>query len=306
MELILHLGAHRTGTTALQQCLRRHEPMLRSAGIGVWGPWMMRRGNRQDYVPETVRQGDVRDPELAAIADVFRREFDAETKAGTQRLLVSDENFLGAMRDNYVAASLYPDARAWLSAAAQLFPQPPARIFLCVRDYASYAVSIYGHLSTRVPLGAFDADRIAGLGRGRNWGAVIGDIRAVFPDARITLWRYAGRSAAIRGSIAAILGPDIARRIGTIPRGGNRSPSKYAMIEILRLWREGADRPRQEVREAIEQLKDNLPGPRIEPFSPQQLQELNARFQADWDALTNKAAAGVDTFDPMLDAELAK
>ncbi len=44
MRLILHIGAHRTGTTSFQSYMRRHSAELSDAGIGFWGPVRTRKG----------------------------------------------------------------------------------------------------------------------------------------------------------------------------------------------------------------------------------------------------------------------
>ena len=305
MKLLLHLGAHRTGTTALQNSLQRRPRMLRDAGVGFWGPRAMRRGRRKAYIPGMVGASATRRAELAPVAAEFAEAFAREKAAGTATLLVSDENILGAMRDNYRGATLYADARARLTAAAGLLPEPPARIFLCVRDYADYAVSIHAHLATRMAVGDFDTERLQHIGKGRGWHAVVGDIRAVFPDARISLWRYAGRSAAVRGSIGVMLGPDIAEKIGELPRGQSRSASRFALVEIATLWRDRNGRAKRDIQRLAERFRDGLPGPRLEPFSLDQLAALRARFTEDWEALASGKTAGVDTFDPLADVEAA-
>ncbi|MGB3314493.1 MAG: hypothetical protein WBB85_08765 [Albidovulum sp.] len=298
MKLILHLGAHRTGTTALQRGLQGRSRLLRDAGIGFWGPRAMRLGKRKTYISGMVRPDAARRAELAPVAAEFAAAFEKERAAGRKRLLISEENALGAMRDNYRGATLYADAHARLSALAGLFPTPQ-RIFLCVRDYADYAVSIHGHLSTRIAIGDFDADRLQHMGEHRGWTGVIGDIRSVFPDVRISVWRYAGRSAAVRGSIGAMLGHDLAQTLGDMPRGQNRSPSRFALIEIAKLRRDRNGLTKHELQKLAERFRDDLPGPRLEPFSHGQLTILRERFEADWEALATGAVAGVDIFDPL-------
>lgn len=301
MKLLLHLGAHRTGTTALQNSLQRRPRILRDAGIAFWGPRTMRRGKRKAYIPGVAGASAARREDLAPVVAEFATAFEKEQAAGMSTLLVSDENILGAMRDNYRGATLYADARARLMALAGLLPGPPARIFLCVRDYADYAVSIHAHLATRMAVGDFDTDRLQHMGDRHGWRSVVGDIRSVFPDARISLWRYVGRAAAVRGSIGVMLGHDIAQRIGEMPRGQNRSASRFALVEIAKLWQDRNGRAKSDIQALAEHFRDRLPGPRLEPFSPAQIATLQERFNADWNALASGTVAGVDIFDPMAD-----
>ena len=51
MDIILHLGAHRTATTSFQHYLRANAAGLGAAGIGVWGPETTRDGLLAGVIP---------------------------------------------------------------------------------------------------------------------------------------------------------------------------------------------------------------------------------------------------------------
>lgn len=44
MKVILHIGAHRTGTTSFQSYMRRNADFMRIRRIGFWGPLRTRGG----------------------------------------------------------------------------------------------------------------------------------------------------------------------------------------------------------------------------------------------------------------------
>ena len=106
-----------------------------------------------------------------------------------------------------------------------------------------------------------------------------------------------------QGHLGAMLGRDVARRIGEVQRGRNRSASRFALIEIANLWRDRKGRTTREIQTLAERFTDELRGPRLDPFSSAQMSRLRERFEADWDALASGAVAGVDTFDPLAYAE---
>ena len=44
MEVILHIGAHRTGTTSLQRAVQRNRKKLADNGVAFWGAQITRGG----------------------------------------------------------------------------------------------------------------------------------------------------------------------------------------------------------------------------------------------------------------------
>ena len=51
MEIILHLGAHRTATTSFQHYMRANAAALAEQGLGVWGPDVTRDGILTGVIP---------------------------------------------------------------------------------------------------------------------------------------------------------------------------------------------------------------------------------------------------------------
>lgn len=300
MQLTLHIGAHRTGSTALQQLCRRRRDWLRAQGIAFWGPRTMRAGRRRDFVPRVARGGGpgATRPDLAGIVREMHLAFAAEAESGIDHILVSEENLLGAMAETYADGTLYWDARNWLAAAAELFPVPPTRIFLCIRDYASLAVSIYSHLICRRPMGPFDDRRMMRLGEDRGWVDVVRDIRAVFPDSRIMLWPYEASPQAVSRAIGWMIGSDLAQELGAPSRVAGRSASAHAVFELLQLGARGGWSDREAYREEAERIRAALPGPRLSPFSRDQLTVLQARFDEDLRLLAQGAVPGAVLCDP--------
>ncbi|PPB80315.1 hypothetical protein LV82_02190 [Albidovulum inexpectatum] len=307
MQLTLHIGAHRTGSTALQQLCRRRRDWLRGYGIAFWGPRTMRAGRRRDFVPRVARGGGpgARRPDLAGVVHEMHVAFAAEAESGIDHILVSEENLLGAMAETYADGTLYWDARDWLAATAELFPVQPDQIFLCIRDYASLAVSIYSHLICRKPMGPFDDQRMMRLGQSRGWVDVVRDIHTVFPDSRIVVWQYDSSRQAVSKALARMIGPDLARELGDPPRAAGRSASAYAVFELLQLGARGDWGDREAYREEAERIRGALPGPRLSPFSADQLKILQSRFENDWRLLAEGAVNGVELCDPPSMREVA-
>jgi hypothetical protein len=182
MDLILHLGAHRTGSTAFQQMLTAGRAALEQAGARA-------------LVPVDLRQ-------IAGFATIGRgaggasvkRDLDARS-TGADRLLISDENLIGDMGWNIRAGTFYRRASEKLAAVRDVFGNPPKRIGLGIRAYADYWVSAHAYeLSYRAQAQIRFADCRAGLvAARRGWRDLVDDVRTVFPDAEILVWPVEAR-----------------------------------------------------------------------------------------------------------------
>jgi hypothetical protein len=163
-DILLHLGAHRTGTTTFQDWLARNDSALADLGIGSLRP------------PRT---------RLATLCD--------SPLPACDRLIVSEENLLGPMSGCIEAGVLYPiaplrldDLAAWLGA--------PRVILFSVRNTADWwnsAVSFKLREARRLPSAAQVAAMHSGL---RRWSDVARDIRRAFPDARIVIRDFGFRT----------------------------------------------------------------------------------------------------------------
>ena len=120
MDIILHPGAHRTGTTTFQSYLRGAEGALTAQGLLAWEPRRTRKGLFHGLLdppacgcPTGRAEGRMRLATASA------------TRQGATALIVSEENMLGTPRAGLRAQALYPDAATRLArvGAAQLAGQ---------------------------------------------------------------------------------------------------------------------------------------------------------------------------------------
>lgn len=130
--LVLHLGAHKTGTSLVQKYLRDKEAACQKAGI-----WPMPRGEGDEFI------GWGRAAEVEAGAEGLRaRIAEAETR-GTRWFVLSHENALGRpFRQD--APHLYPDvARHGANLKAALGADRPWRVVYYIRSQAAFLESYY-------------------------------------------------------------------------------------------------------------------------------------------------------------------
>ncbi len=188
MDVILHLGAHRTASTSFQAYMRGNADQLAAHGIGFWGPWRTRNGLFNGVIPTPGRISDERQYRLASgrIALACAKT----AKSGMRQLVVSDENMLGAPRQNLRADCLYPDAAPRVANYLSAFGGGVERIVLSIRSPDYYWASCLAFAVARghaLP----DAARLTALSQSRRgWRAVICDIASVAPAVPILVMTH--------------------------------------------------------------------------------------------------------------------
>ena len=199
MDIILHIGAHRTATTTLQQFLLRNRTELREAGVAVWGPEQTRNGlfagliqGPQSVTPQEERRG-------ARSCGVISIELARLRKSQCRQLIVSEENMIGSVRNNLHLSRLYPEISQRLLRFHRSFDGTVRRIGISVRSYETYWASCLSYgLGQGHPLPSGDVlDRL--VTQPYRWRDVIVEVARLFPGVEIVVWpfeRFAGRPEA--------------------------------------------------------------------------------------------------------------
>ena len=293
MELSLHLGAHRTGTTALQQACRNNASLLADENIEVWGSDVMRAPALERFPNVWPGENSAADKKavnaaITAMHDAIGERIDG----GRGHLLVTEENLLGSMPANLGAQSLYPRAGERMAAYRQLFPIPPDRIFLCVRNYAGYWASSYAFAALRNDLPKF-SQLCDGLVQGpRSWLDVLADLRKVFPDSQILVWEHKKTADLLDGVLRLMFGQVVGDM--DLPKNlKNRALNAVALKQALQLRMSEPDLTALQLQDAVAVL-DKAGGAPFQPFSGQQVQFLNRHFADDLAEISAGAMPGVE------------
>lgn len=196
MDITLHIGAHRTASTTLQQFLDRNTAALHQSGVEVWTPARTRKGlfsglfERPEDITEVIAQRATRSCGLIAI------ETERALRAGRAQLLISDENIIGTTRNNLRQQQLYPLLADRMHRFCPAFDGKLRRIGLSIRSYDTFWASCLAFGITqgfRMPLMA-DLDHY--ITQPRRWRDVVRDVATAFPGAEILVWpfeRFAGQ-----------------------------------------------------------------------------------------------------------------
>lgn len=223
MELILHIGAHRTGSTMVEWTVRETLAAHPEAKVALWAPRQVRDiPGLQTALSKVGGRGEPTDPEaidlLEALASKLAQDISQERNAGTQRLIISEENFLGSMRRNLFKGTFYTDVSRRLSCLDSLLPQSPDYVAMGLREYGSVWTSAFQYSAQRgkaVPPVAEAKGKL--LRKKRGWPEVVADVQTIWPDSGLYLWPQETLGDNLTGIAAALTG--IAHEDVVIPTG---------------------------------------------------------------------------------------
>ncbi|MEM7295963.1 MAG: hypothetical protein AAF330_04960, partial [Pseudomonadota bacterium] len=165
------------------------------AGLAVWSPPLMRAMGRFLHVPRFLTDTGEPVDELSGRrlwvvqSDVAAR-MNLLERAGARTLIVTEENLLGSMNQNFREGVHYPDVAHRLRSFLRVFGHKPRRIALGIRDYGQAWTSGYGYTMTRkpdLPPVRQVAEALATQARG--WCHVVADIQDACPESEILVWR---------------------------------------------------------------------------------------------------------------------
>ncbi len=229
MDVVLHLGAHRTGTKTFQDYLRRQAEPLAQARVAYWGPGRTRRGLFSE-LGEGVETAQAADPARGADGRV-QLQISAARERGLSALLISDEDMIGSVRENISSAALYPSVGARMTRFARAFEGQLSTVVLCPRSLEYYWSSAIAYGVARgVPVPERAALR-AIVDNRRSWRDVIVELARALPGTSIRVVPF-----------ERVLGrPEALLRLGTgldAPRDTergwlNRAPSLPDLRRVL-------------------------------------------------------------------------
>lgn len=287
VELILHLGAHRTGTTSLQTYLARHRPALAAAGVELWLPDRLRGGLAAGIIHRPADATPDMDARAARSRGLMAVELDRLAGAGRRAVLMTEENLIGSVRTNLREALLYPDLADRLARLGRPFMARVGRVALAVRGYDGFWASSLAFAAVqgfRAPDAAL-VDRLAA--QPRRWRDIVDELADLFPRAEIAVWP-AERLMPDPGAQLALLtgGITITGPAGPARRH-NASPPAGALAAMLAA--RGAH--------AAAALIGTGSGP-WQPFGPDARAAMAREYRADLASVAGRAADRIRLLAP--------
>lgn len=238
-ELRLHIGAHKTATTHLQDSLSAQSGRILQSGLVYLSRSSVRESRLVRRINENCQQrlGGWRGLRSLVLGSRGRirslEEVIVLPESHPRRILILEENIIGSSSD--LLMGLYPRAAVRLAPWAKLMGDARPHIFLSIRNYADILPSAYSQAlrdgTIREGMAAY---RVHWLERKPSWVDLIIATRSVFGDARLTLWTldyYSHSPSSVR---LAMTGVDLPEEFISVPRNTRRlSTEAVRRIEAL-------------------------------------------------------------------------
>ena len=235
-EIVLHLGAHRTGSTRLQIILDANSDILAEAGIAALTP--PRPGKRIsltirdaiDALPGAQVNFVKRFRKLQSARALFHGLIaDGKPDTAVPKLIVSEENLLGPVFEA-TGEGLYSSAFPRLAAFHQMLGRSPSEIHLTLRSYDTFLVSVYAMRAVyggKIPL--FDDIRNELLAVRRGWPDLVADVTRAFPGTPIKLTRV--EHDPVKSRVRDLVGFSLFEKFRL---GGEERPNMAPTVEAMR------------------------------------------------------------------------
>ena len=170
----LHVGAHKTATTHLQQSIAASLPALIERGVQFYGPTALRAGGQ------------------SLLARLDQDGVRHDLVQGATRLVLSEENFMGTLhvREGAIPKPLYRNGPDRIAQLADRLAPDGLELFLCIRDPADFLGSAYGQVLMGGKVMPFAAFRDANPLDKVDWVYLARRLSKVAGINQITVWRY--------------------------------------------------------------------------------------------------------------------
>lgn len=258
MDIILHIGAHRTASTSFQAYLRANAAALEERGVCFWGPMRTRRGLFSGIVPAN---GSPRLERQARMAKGrIALQVERTRLNGMRQLIVTDENIIGAPRRNLRDTALYRGAGERMARHAAAFGGQITRAVLsirCLDSYWSSALSFGIGRGHALPDPAY-LEAIAQ--QPRSWREVITDLSCALPGVELLVLPHETFGGIPERRLEIMTAADWAAPTHQHRLWLNRGPDMAALRQVLALRGEdparlGPDEGRYEPVDAAQRAR---------------------------------------------------
>lgn len=180
--IVLHLGAHKTASTHLARTLMHNNSMLKQ--YGIYSPKKIEiRASITNYANPSKKRADVTDEE--------RDLRIAKAGHGQARIIVPDENIIGAPRNVFEKGIFYPAGARRLRRLLRYLTGYQVELFLTIRDPATFIPSCY--CETVRNRGYIDFDQYMGNCNMEDviWSNFIERLLSIVPQkTTLSVWCY--------------------------------------------------------------------------------------------------------------------
>jgi hypothetical protein len=276
----IHIGAHKTATTHLQETLTLVRAALAARGIDYL-PNQQVRGRKLSWTLWR-RRPLARLPLIgpARMRDAIEATLEP-LRIGPEIVALSEENILGVPYQ-ILEPTFYPQADQSLARLASLGLKADLRLFLSIRGYDALLPSAYAESLKHgpAPEGGFATVKERLLAVPPSWYDLVCRIRAAAPGVPLKIWRQED----YRANAPAIMEAFCGCPLGELPEisdpAWTRSPSASAVAVAERLPAD-LSRPERLRRVTAIYTASDPDSDRFRPFTEAEQRQLRARYEAD-------------------------
>lgn len=275
--VLIHAGAHRTGTSSFQLCLHENRAVLDRHGFDIAYPGRdgVPGGRLRLPLPRR-RHGDKRIPQFA---QQTRAVLTGLSPAEDRGLILSEENIPGPMLHFY-HGQFFPAARKRLLSLARALDGPPVHLLYVVRSYADLYVSAYRKRAEDNAVAPFSEIVPHFMAMDRGWPELIAEMRETLGPLRLTVLPYEARGSSCALLARLVPGLDAAA-LSEPGRTVNQSATDAALEALQVRYRAGETLPRRAWQKVVQDHAGRVDKTGFAAFPESERQALGARYDAD-------------------------
>lgn len=267
MLVALHLGAHKTATTYIQNALELSRQNLNHIGIG--------------YVPLTEvrssltgRLGFGRSG-LPAAANQLLSDY-----RFCKRLIISDENIIGGLKPSF-GRGFYPRRKGRLAKLLNGLGQHDFRVYFATRAYDEFISAMYCEYIRHHPFVDIQSYVRGVTYKTFNWLDVVETFVKLIGSENVTIWRYEDFRAVQGQVFNALL--DAPPNLIEKPTGRVRESLSEKAVQSLAFLQatRDSDELRARARSAAAAYPKGPDNPPFSAFDPVNAEQLRIRYRHD-------------------------
>lgn len=271
MHVRLHMGAHKTATTHMQDFLEQKLEDLTKADIRYIPRRKFRNAHIQRKVEATHKEAPSNTVQQKTLKNVLE-----ENGYVSDRILISDEDILGSSYG--LIRAMYPNHRLRLFPWKALLDEGKIEFYLSIRNYRDLLPSAYSQaLRDGDIIPDFDIFRKYWIQAEPSWYKLLLSLRKLLPDSKITVWsfeRYIQHPEIILKEFTGLSFTDVMRNAPA----ETRRLSVEALDAVRKL---DPAIPKAERRRLIAQFAKTYTGSPFDPLSDNEKNILSERYRLD-------------------------
>ena len=278
MEIVLHLGAHKTASTYIQQTLSANAELIASHDIGLVLPKAYRDRAAEMATPRRLFHRGA-----SHAASAFKSFVDEAQAAGQSRLTISEENLLGTLDSVLFGSGFYDRAGASLRKIVNGATDRPVKALISVRSYADYFASAWAQALRNGPYVPFDEGlktRLMSLEA--NWAVLVEDIADALPrGSELVIWQYEHLKFVEDQIFRNLVGKAFSERFISLDIRPLAGPSQKAIDTLDEMNAEGTVPDADKIEETMKFLRKSKGFRAFDPWTPAERATLSNRYEKD-------------------------